>query len=262
MSDSRKYTSKLQNSRILIFGGSSGIGFAAAEAVLENGAIVFISSSSQTRVDDAVARIQRAYPSMKENVKGIVCNLGSEDMEQNIVAAFKESTKEGQLDHVIHTAGDSLAMLPLKDLTLDSIRKAGNVRFFSPLILAKHLPTYLNAGPQSSLTLTTGSVAEKPMPNWSVVASYAGGLHSMTRNLALDLKPIRVNLVSPGAIDTELWKDMDPEQKEGMFKSIEGKVLTGRVGKPEDVAEQYLCLLRDGNVTGSVVHSDGGHALV
>ncbi|KAE9973232.1 hypothetical protein EG328_004516 [Venturia inaequalis] len=262
MSDSTKYTSKLHNSRILIFGGSSGIGYAAAEAVVENGAIVYISSSSQSRVDDAVSRIQKAYPSKKSNVKGIVCNLGSEDMEENIVVALKESTKEGKLDHVIHTAGDSLAMLPLKDLTLENVRKAGNVRFFSPLLLAKHLPTYLSPGPKSSLTLTTGGVAEKPIPNWSAVASYAGGLHSMTRNLALDLKPIRVNLVSPGAVDTELWKDMSKEQKEEMFSGIEKSVLTGRVGKPEDVAEQYLCLLRDYNVTGSVVHSDSGHALV
>lgn len=84
----------------------------------------------------------------------------------------------------------------------------------------------------------------------------------MTRNLALDLKPIRVNLVSPGAVDTELWKSMGTEQKEDMFKGIEKSVLTGRVGRPEDVAEQYLCLLRDCNVTGSVVHSDSGHALV
>lgn len=125
MSDSTKYTSKLHNSRILIFGGSSGLGYAAAEAVVENGAIVFISSSSQKRVDDAVSRIQKSYPSKKNNVKGIVCNLGGEDMEDNIVAALEESTKEAKLDHVIHTAGDSLAMLPLKDLTLEKIRKAG-----------------------------------------------------------------------------------------------------------------------------------------
>jgi NAD(P)-dependent dehydrogenase (short-subunit alcohol dehydrogenase family) len=139
---------------------------------------------------------------------------------------------------------------------------AGNVRFFSPLLLAKHLSTYLQPGPKSSLTLTTGGVAEKPIPNWSAVASYAGGLHSMTRNLALDLKPIRVNLVSPGAVDTELWGSMSPEQKERLFKGMEAKSLTGRVGQVEDLAEQYLCLLRDYNVTGSVVRSDGGHVLV
>lgn len=138
----------------------------------------------------------------------------------------------------------------------------GNVRFLSPLLLAKHLPTYLQPGAKSSLTLTTGGVAEKPIANWSVVASYAGGLHSMTRNLALDLKPIRVNLVSPGAVNTELWGGMSKEQKEGMFKWVEASNLTGRVGQTEDLAEQYLTLLRDYNVTGSVVRSDGGHVLV
>jgi NAD(P)-dependent dehydrogenase (short-subunit alcohol dehydrogenase family) len=138
----------------------------------------------------------------------------------------------------------------------------GNVRFFSPLLLAKHLPTYLNPGPKSSLTLTTGSVSEKPIVSWAAVAGYAGGLHSVTRNLALDLKPIRVNLVSPGAVETELWGSLSAEQKESMFKGIGEKNLTGAVGQAEDVAEQYLALLRDYNVTGSVVRSDGGHLLV
>jgi NAD(P)-dependent dehydrogenase (short-subunit alcohol dehydrogenase family) len=67
----------------------------------------------------------------------------------------------------------------------------------------------------------------------------------MTRNLALDLKPIRVNLVSPGAIDTELWKDFSPERKEAFMKEISDKTPTGRVGKPEEVAETYLWLMKD-----------------
>jgi NAD(P)-dependent dehydrogenase (short-subunit alcohol dehydrogenase family) len=125
MSDQQKYTSKLNGSRILIFGGSSGIGYGVAEATLENGATIFISSSSQKRVEDAVSRLQKAYPSKKNNVKGIVANLGSEDMEQNIITALKQATSEGKLDHVIHTAGDSLAQIPLKELTLDKIRTAG-----------------------------------------------------------------------------------------------------------------------------------------
>lgn len=65
---------------------------------------------------------------------------------------------------------------------------------------------------------------------WSVVASYAAGLHGMTRNLALDLKPIRVNLVSLGIIDTEIWAQMSAEQKGKMFKGISAKVPTGKVG--------------------------------
>jgi NAD(P)-dependent dehydrogenase (short-subunit alcohol dehydrogenase family) len=115
------------------------------------------------------------------------------------------------------------------------------------------------------------------MPNWSVVASYASTMHGMTKNLALDLKPIRVNLVSPGAIDTELWKDMPSDHKAGMFKAISEKVPTGHVGKheflfsrnnlkesvltketAEEVADAYLWLMKDSNVTGFTASSDGG----
>ena len=78
---------------------------------------------------------------------------------------------------------------------------------------------------------TTGSVAEKPIPGWSVVASYATGLHGMVRNLAVDLKPVRVNLASPGPVDTELWKEMGEGEKKNMFKEIEGKVPTGHAGR-------------------------------
>lgn len=120
----------------------------------------------------------------------------------------------------------------------------------------------MNSGPKASLTLTTGSVADKPMPNWATVASYAGGLHSMTRSLALDLKPIRVNLVSPGAVETPLWNHIPEAERKKLFEHMKKGTLTGQVGQVEDLAEQYLALIRDNNVTGSVVYSNGGHTLV
>ena len=83
----------------------------------------------------------------------------------------------------------------------------------------------------------------------------------MVRNLALDLKPIRVNGVSPGVVDTELWK-MSAEEKEKLMKQMAEKMTTGRPGQPEDVAEAYLMLMKDGNVAGSMVRSDGGHMLM
>lgn len=129
------------------------------------------------------------------------------------------------------TAGDALAMIPIQDATLESIQKAGQIRFFAPLLVAKVAIKYLNPGHKSSIVLSTGSVSEKPMPNWSVIASYAAGLHGMTRNLALDLKPIRVNLVSPGMVDTELWKIMSEDQKSAAFKAASDKHPTGNVGQ-------------------------------
>lgn len=85
----------------------------------------------------------------------------------------------------------------------------------------------------------------------------------MTRNLAFDLQPIRVNLVSPGAIKTELWDSMaDEKAKQAMFEQVAKAAPTGRLGQPEDVAEAYLFLMKDANVTGTVVDSNSGALLV
>ena len=129
------------------------------------------------------------------------------------------------------------------------------------MIVAKHALTHLAPGPRSSITLTTGSSAEKPRPGWSVPVSYGGGLISMARGLALDMKPIRVNIISPGAVDTELWK-MSEEAKQKLFATMGQRMLTGRVGRVEDVAEAYIYAMKDENLTGSLISSNGGGLLI
>ena len=84
----------------------------------------------------------------------------------------------------------------------------------------------------------------------------------MMRNLALDMRPTRVNLISPGAVDTELWDGMSEQQKEGFMESVKKSGTTGRVGRVEDVVEAYLGVLRDGNCSGSVVSTNGGHLIM
>lgn len=160
------------------------------------------------------------------------------------------------------TAGDRLATMPIQEVTLEAIYKAGQIRFAAPLLVAKVGSRYLNKSSDSSIVLTTGSVAEHPHANWSVVAGYASGLHGMTRNLALDLKPIRVNLVSPGGLDTELWRDISSEQRDRMYKLWAERNPTAHVGTPEEVAEAYIWLMKDSNVTGRVAASDSGALLV
>ena len=203
MADSKKYTSKLANSRILIIGGSSGIGFSVAEASLEYGATVIISSSSQSRIDSSIAALQKTYPSAKSRVSGCACDLSTSSLEANIEHLFAQCGSE-KLDHVVFTAGDKLATTKLEDVTLESIHNAGQVRFYAPLLVAKYAVKHLNPGPASSITLTSGSVSEKPNKGWAVVGSFGTGLHGMTRSLALDLEPVRVNLISPGLVMTPL----------------------------------------------------------
>ncbi|EME84550.1 uncharacterized protein MYCFIDRAFT_187519 [Pseudocercospora fijiensis CIRAD86] len=260
MADQTKYTQKLQGQKVLITGGSAGIGFGVAEACLEHGCTVVISSSNPDRVQNAISKLQSSYPSAKDRISGHACNLGDEEkLESNIRGLFEKVGKG--IDHVIHTAGDSLAVLKLPDLEMAKLKVAGMVRFFAPLFIGKYAPQYLNPGPKSSIIITTGAVSERPIPDWTVVASYAAGLQGMTRGMALDLQPIRVNLVSPGAVDTELWAHMSAERKQQAFKEIAKKIPVGKVAVVEDVAEAYIYLMKDNNVTGAMISTSGGHLL-
>jgi len=259
MTDARKYTNKLFKARILIFGGSSGIGFGVAEASLEHGATVIISSSSNSRIASTISALQQCYPSYKNNISGYVCDLGDlANLEANIERLFDQV---GPLDHIIFTAGDKLAAMPIEDVTVEAITSAGTLRFYAPLLVAKHAAKLLSAGPGSSITLTTGSVAERPIPGWSVVNGFATGLIGLTRGLALDLAPIRVNAISPGAVITPLWNSFAEEERKVLFESFRAGTTTGAVAQIEDVAEAYLYAMKDKNLTGSVINTNGGGLL-
>ena len=111
----------------------------------------------------------------------------------------------------------------------------------------------------SSITFTNGQIAEKPIPNYTVYSGGAAGLVGMVRNLALDMAPLRVNLVSPGATKTEMWGP--PEQREMVAKMYGEKALLGKAGLPEEVGEAYIYLMKNSDATGSVVSSNGGSVL-
>ncbi|KAI9369008.1 short-chain dehydrogenase [Aspergillus egyptiacus] len=241
----------IKNTRILIIGGSSGIGLGVADKCLEEGATVHIASSNSSRVQETTTSLAQKHPGAK--ISGHVCDLSGDDVEERL-AALLEAVKP--LDHVVFTAGDRLAIQPLENVTLDSIRRAGHIRFVVPLLLAKLAPRYMSPGFKSSITLTTGAIADKPMPGWSLVNGYMTGMHGMTKNLALDLKPLRVNIVSPGAVRTPLWGSDEAAEAAG------AKSLTGKVGTVEEVAEAYVYLMKDSNATGSCVSTNSGTPLL
>lgn len=280
MATTNKYTSKLVGTSVLVVGGTSGIGFGVAEALVEHGVgRLYISSSRPQKVESAVARLKAAYPervTKTTTITGLTCDLGDEaKLEENVRELFAKiaaddnpagasnndnnnSKGANKLDHIVFTAGDPLAPTPLDHVTLDSARRSGLVRFFAPLMVAKYGSPLLTPGPASSITFTTGAAAEKPAAGWTVISAFASGLFGMVRGLALELKPIRVNIVSPGAVDTELWDAFGLDNKAAAMAEYAKKQATGRVGAVEDVVESYLFLLKDKNVTGTIVRSDGG----
>ncbi|KAI9847299.1 MAG: hypothetical protein M1837_002886 [Sclerophora amabilis] len=264
-SDNLKYVTKLSKKRVLIFGGTSGIGFCVAEAALEHGASVILSGSNPDKLSKAIDRLKTAYPSFAaENVSGYTCDLSqSEGLETNLETLFKSATSGGSrpLDHITFTAGDALKVTHVSEASVDFIQKVGVVRFVAPLVLAKVAPKYLVPGPSSSITLTGGTNSSKPSPGWAIMAGWGAGIEGIARGLAVDLKPIRVNLVSPGAVHTELFDSIPAEMLEGFLKQAREATLTGEVGKPEHLAEAYIYAMKDHFISGTVISSDGGRLL-
>lgn len=175
---------------------------------------------------------------------------------------LKSATNDGKdlLDHIVSTAGDALAIGGISEFAgTSTLTSALRVRTVAPLFLAKHAPgKYMHISSRSSITLTGGVNTYKPAPNWFIISLMGGAADGMMRGLAVDLKPIRVNVVAPGAIDTELFDRSFGEGKEKVVERFGKGTLVGRVGTPEDMSEAYLYVMRDGFLTGQTVLSEGG----
>lgn len=263
-----KYINKLEDKRVLVFGGTSGVGFCVAEAALEHGARVTISSSNPERLARALDRLKASYPDKSDLVDGKACDLSDLDrQEANVQEVLRFATRDGPLDHISFSAGNVFKILPITEVTPADIQRSEAVRIFGPITIAKLSPTYIHQSPSSSLTITNGTMAEKPAPGWAVPASRGGALEALMRGLAVDLKPVRVNAVQLGTVHTELLNTLfnsmglSTEQNEAARLKYERLTLVGRLGKPEEVAEAYLYCMKDHFVTGSVIKTNGGRYL-
>ncbi|KAH7124558.1 hypothetical protein EDB81DRAFT_664515 [Dactylonectria macrodidyma] len=268
MSANSKYASKLVGTRVLIIGGTAGIGLAVAEASVELGAAtIVISSSNADRINAAVSHLRKSYPTTSCSIMGFPCDLKQEELlEPNIAALFDASTSNGteKLDHIVFTAGDDPIPRPISEIDFNFIKEAGLVRFFAPLLIAKYAAKHIASGATSSFTLTSGISAYRPYPNWNAIGAYASSSEGMTRSLAVELKPLRVNLVCLGPVDTDLMTRFypQPDERTAVLDAISQKVVTGAVGKAEDVAEAFLYCMKDHNLSGSVIHSNAGMLMV
>ncbi|KAK8016223.1 hypothetical protein PG993_014412 [Apiospora rasikravindrae] len=249
---------KLAGKHVLCIGGTKGLGRGTAEASIEAGARVTISGSSQHSADTAVNELRALYPSA--SITGFGCDLSRDTVEQDLEELFNQAG--GHVDHVVFTANDGLTISGLQDLTPEMIQKASHMRQVVPLILGKVVARRLPKTCEASLILSTGGIADNPRPGWALMAYVANGIVALTRNLAIDLAPVRVNAVEPGFVDTELWKDLSAQDKADMMRAIADKVPTGVAGRVEDVAEAYLYLMKDRNATGEIVKTRSGGQLV
>src|SRR5258706_7485370 len=233
--------------RIVVLGGSSGIGLAVAQQVVARGARAIIVSSNADRVKQAVATLDG-------NAEGHTLDLSNERDIQNF---FR---KIGDFDHLVFTAGDTLQLNELVATDLTKARHAFELRYWAALAAVKYASPHIRK--DGSIVLTTGVAGRRPHKGWTVAASVCGTIEALTRALAGELAPIRVNAVSPGVVRTNLWQSMNADATARLDESVGNSPPGGRVGEPYDIAQAYLFLMQEGFSTGQTVVVDGGTVLV
>ncbi|KAF7346543.1 NAD(P)-binding protein [Mycena sanguinolenta] len=202
------------NSSTLVIGGSSGLGYAVASAALANGSKVHITSVTPGKLSTKVTQLQSLYPNAR--VSGSTADLSStQTLEANLKAVLDDAVKRtgGPLDHIVYTSGDGASMgATLAGLTAETALQPFTVRYLGPLMVGKLVAAnpgkYLKAAHTSSITLTSGMLTHRPRPGNSPVVGVMGAVEVLTRALAVDLAPIRVNVVLPGIVNTELMQMM------------------------------------------------------
>jgi len=236
----------IHGQRVVVLGGTSGNGLATAKAAARLGAQVTVVSRRQVSVD-------RALADLPPGTCGRAADLTDTDQVRRLFDDLDS------IDHLVFTAGEPLLLMSLHTLDLDKAREFFTLRYFSALWAVHAAMPHLRPG--GSITLTSGIVSQRPGPDLAVVASVCGAVESLTRALAVELAPIRVNAVCPGIVRSPLWDPMPQASRDQMYRDTAASIPAGRVGEVGDIAQAYLFCLTEPFATGTVLTIDGGFAL-
>ncbi len=240
----------LLGKHLIVAGGSSGMGFAVAQAALAEGSTVTIVGRSQSRLDKAVAGL--GHDARLHSFAGDITS------ETDVARLFE---LVGGFHYLVNTAADAAnAYFPIAELDLLTARKYVDSKLMGALLLVKYGSRQIDR--RGSFTFTSGIAAYRPLANASIVAAANGALGALARALAVELAPIRVNVISPGWVDTPIWDAVAGDQKEERLQQMAQRLPSRKVGKPEDIAQAVLPLMQNSFITGTVLHVDGGQRLV
>ena len=207
----------------VIIGGSSGTGLATARAAAAAGAAVTIASSNPGRLDAALA-------GLPANCDGAVADTRS---EAGVAAPF---ARAGQLENLITPPVTRRVSGPCR--TSPSMRPGNCFRFWGAIAAVKHAAPRLRPG--GSIVPTSGTIGVRPAPGAALGASGAGAIEGLTRGLAVELAPIRVNAVRPGVIRTPMWNQIPEPQREALFTALAQRTLTKTIGEADQIAATHL----------------------
>ncbi len=234
----------LDGKKVVVFGGGSGAGLAAAKLCSENGAELVIAGWAATKVDPK-----------KEGFAG---NVTTKDVDGKDVAALKAFFDAlGAFDHLVITAGQTnRGGSFLDDITDAKFRETFDGKFWVQVNVAHAGARHIRPG--GSVTFFSGGANRRALRGMVNIAAVNGALDAIVPTLALELAPTRVNSISPGTLRTTYWAGVGDAQLEQIFGNMAKALPAGRVGTADDIAQAVLFLLTTSFVTGSVLAVDGG----
>lgn len=234
---------------IAVIGGSSGLGLAVAKAAADAGAEVLLAGNDRGRLDVALGQLYG-------KIRGEVVDVRNEN---SVIEFFK---KAGELDHVISTVGSAYHPIPIREIQRPDAEELVAVKYWGQVFIAKHAADQLTGN--GSLTLTSGILSQRPAQGFGLLASINAGIEALARTLALEISPLRVNVVCPGFIDTgKLFSDLPAEERtQKLWESHGRNVPSQRTGLVQDAARTYLYAVENPYVTGQILVVDGGSSLL
>jgi len=245
---------KLDGKVALVTGGNSGIGLAAAKRLVADGAYVFITGRRKSELDAAVEQIGGNVTA----VQGDVSNLADLDRMFSTVKELK-----GRIDVLLANAGIAEGAA-LGEISEEHFDRIFGVNVKGTLFTVQKALPLLSDG--AAIILTSSVVGSKGFAGRSVYSATKAALRSFARTWTTDLKArrIRVNVISPGAIDTPGLRGLSQRDGEGLSELYRDRVPLGRVGRPDDIAGAVSFLASDDSsyVAGTELFVDGGLAQV
>ena len=241
----------LSGKKVVIVGGSSGIGLGVAASAVERGAQVVLVGRSPHKLEAA----QRTLAAADGRVRALAADM---TQETEIARVFNEV---GAFDHLVSTAGGPPPGDPIDRTDRELVRRFVDDKLIGAFMLAKHAVRALKTG--GSMTFTSGINKDRPpVPGGSVVSAIAGSFTYMARALSLELALTRVNIVSPGWVDTPLFTELAGDAKQSLFESLAARLPAAKIATPADIAPAYIFAMESDFTTGQTLHIDGGQSLI
>lgn len=235
----------LNGKKIVVIGGTSGIGLATALAAAQCGANVWALGRSAANIEKARARAG-------ERIKIMSADTHDEDA---LRAVFEEV---GVIDHLVSTAtGAKRTLKPFVEQSDEQFQEAFGKLWGYGKVVRSGAPFVAQDG---SITVVSGAPARKLKANSSALSCVGAAVENLVRCLAIELAPIRVNVVSPGIIDTALFDGLGEQRDAALAAMLKGQLIE-RVGRPEEVASALIYLMNNAYATGTTIDVDGGQLL-